>query len=523
MNAIRSSVDTSSRCAGNSFMTRNSKNQSHPEKGDLSDGFQIALAFSTMAIIGPAILVLINEIFQALFNEPKKREEQLEIACHVAFEKIKSSDNDTEPRSLEFKISTGNQIKFTEQANGVYVQHDGGELKKIFTRTGIPFKTLNDLQTFRRKDISDNRIGYENSFNNIGLNELFSKARSISVLSTTTIDANQSCVDACAINELKTIYGLTDNEIEKAFESIQDALTNQIDLSKIFTGMDLLSLATKPLFAMEVNWRWDNGSGSSFKTSRRIYNLTNAGEERIAAYYNKKYFYSGKHDKKIIVTKTDDDFKNKLTRAISDDSCRMAGFLFRVNHSHDAHPTPILFEKKDNEFHFFISDSMTFSHTQYRAIIDTLKGFPDAKTKVHISAASASGVSRQADNGSCHSDALYYLQRALRLDSMFDHVKITAASPPNVESDVFVEPADLLLTAQTSRVLSASKIDEKHRLKLGKPDKPKTFEDKTSAHNGDVEYSGMDNPDTKKNFKTKGFLSHVNQKHHSILMTDSYV
>lgn len=523
MNAIRSSVRTSSRCVGHSFATTNSNNRLNPEKGDLSDGLQIALAFSTITIIGPGILLLINEIFQTLFNEPKKREEQLEIACHVAFENIKSSNNGTEPRSLEFRISTGNGIRFTEQANGVYVQHDDGVCNQIFDKLGKPFKTLDDLQSFRRKDISDNKIDYDNLISTDELKELFKKARAISILSTTKIDGNQSCMEDRTVNDLTTIDGLTRDKIEQAYNLIQEAPKNKTTSQPVYTGMDSIRLSTEPLFTVEKNWRWDQDSESSFETSRGIYNLTNAGEAKIAAYYNKKYFQCGKKDSEIIVTKTNQDFKIKLSRAISDDSCRMAGFLFRVNPSPDAHPTPIVFEKKDGEFHFFISDSMIFSKRQYQAITDTLMDFPGAKAKLHISSASESKITRQADNGSCHSDALYYLQRALRLGSMCEHVTIRATATQDAEYDVFEEPADLLLTAQTSGVLTMNKVNNKSGLKLGKPDEPRTFEDKTAKYNGEIKYSGMKNPALKKKFKNKGFLSYVNQKHHSILMKDDYV
>lgn len=476
-----------------------------------------------MTVVGPGILLLINEIFQLLFNEPKKREEQLEMACHVACGKIMSSDNGTKPRSLGFIISTGTKIRFIEQPNGVHVQHDSAESKPVFDKSGNSFKTLDELQMFRRNDISENKIKYEKLFSQSDSKELFRTASLISVLSTTNIDANQTSLDACTKNEIKTVYGLTDDKFENAYKSIQEALVKKPNTAHVYTGLDLLSFATKPLFVMEKDWRYDEESGRSFETPRSIYNLTNAGEEKIAAYYNKKYFQSGKNERKLIVTKNDADFKNKLSGAISDESCRMAGFLFSSNPSPDAHPTPIVLEKKDGEFHFFISDSMIFIPSQYRAITETLKDYPEAKAKIRISSVSASRVSRQADNGSCHSDALYYLQRALRLGSMCEQVTITTESIPNAEYDIFTEPADLLLTAQTSRALSKNNVELISKLKLGKPDKPKTFGDKTSKYNGDVEYSEMDNSETKKKFKTRGFLSHVNQKHHSILMTENYV
>ena len=106
---------------------------------------------------------------------------------------------------------------------------------------------------------------------------------------------------------------------------------------------------------------------------------------------------------------------------------------------------------------------------------------------------------------------------------MCEHVTIRMTSTQDAEYDVFEEPADLLLTAQTSSVLKTNKVNEKSDLKLRKSGKPKTFEDKTEKYNGEVEYRGMEDPALKKKFRSKGFLSYVNQKHHSILIRDDYV
>ncbi len=253
---------------------------------------------------------------------------------------------------------------------------------------------------------------------------------------------------------------------------------------------------------------------TTFRSLNPIYNLTSAGEVRIAKYYNDKYFSNDPLGRKILVTDTDLDFKNKLEELILNESCKMVGLLFKERSLPNSHATPIIFERKNGEIHLFISDSVNYGLNVLKKIKAILLAFPEITVKIHISHSNQEEISRQADVGSCHSDALYYLQRALRLGSLCDNVKLTPASAPDAGHDVFFELPDLLLTAQTSAALKANSVEMASPLMVGKQ---KTFGDKTLSHHTKVAYEALDDSKNIQSFQERGFLASVNRKHAAIL------
>jgi|GEM_PF-4817751 len=138
---------------------------------------------------------------------------------------------------------------------------------------------------------------------------------------------------------------------------------------------------------------------------------------------------------------------------------------------------------------------------------------------MHISNSNVAGdySVRQADESSCHSEGLYYLQRALRMGSLYDNVRLDVVSKSDIEYGIFFELPDLLLTTQYSSVIAANGIDVNSPLSLRLNKNPMTFSEKTSKHNVEIEYSNQDDQTEKKSFREKGFLNHVNQKHRKIL------
>jgi uncharacterized protein (DUF433 family) len=111
--------------------------------------------------IGGVIAYAVYEIIQLFLNEPQKREEQLEMGCHVATSLI--TPNEIGEPHITFEMR-GEIVTYLQKADGVYVQHVQNSkkegpikekpLKKTDgTRDGTQFKTLEEFQEFRRAEI----------------------------------------------------------------------------------------------------------------------------------------------------------------------------------------------------------------------------------------------------------------------------------------------------------------------------------------------------------------------------------
>jgi|GEM_PF-3757493 len=122
------------------------------------------------------------------------------------------------------------------------------------------------------------------------------------------------------------------------------------------------------MFGIAKNYRYESAENAIkiWESPYSSYKLTNQGEMKIAEHYNEKYFKNDPLGRKIIAPNGHQDFEDKLIKLINTNSCEMAGLLFKCNDHPDAHPTPVIFERKGEAIHLFISDSVSHGEFAYK-------------------------------------------------------------------------------------------------------------------------------------------------------------
>lgn len=234
------------------------------------------------------------------------------------------------------------------------------------------------------------------------------------------------------------------------------------------------------------------------------------GINLIADYYNKKYFTGT--DKKIITTTSLANLKEKISTIIETGVYQSAGFMFPANDDYiNCHYSPLILEVIDGKYHLYIGDGAMYSAT----IATQLKDFcHEHQITLYINA-----YIRQADNGSCKSEALVYLKNALQQQNIKDNVRTMTADEsleyfdqhePDVmlmkdtliehHFNVFLESPDMLKTTQVSSAIIKNAIDTNTILKSVKS--PRSFQEKMAPHTRPVAYvkgglAEASHPDTK--------------------------
>lgn len=255
--------------------------------------------------------------------------------------------------------------------------------------------------------------------------------------------------------------------------------------------------------------------------------LTFQGMVILADYYNEKYF--SKSENKIVLTKSVSELKDKI-KALCQSSDKITGLTVPSNEiTLDAHPIVYIFEKKGNNLNPYVAES---GGQAVREAIN-LKAFcAENNIRLYLKV-----YSRQADNGSCHSEALVYLKNALQQTSIEDSVK--HLSPDEAiqymtqdksfaseyygvnekiiehQLNVFLESPDMLKTAQTSACLIKNGIDtsaplQSTKLKLSYQDKLEPFKREVPYTKGEVAHCS--HPQTK-SFLERDYLRFKTQRH----------
>lgn len=159
-------------------------------------------------------------------------------------------------------------------------------------------------------------------------------------------------------------------------------------------------------------------------TENKFFQFTHMGNKVIASKYNEKHLKN--RNRQIIPTESNQDFETQLINFIDNSSANMVGLTIRIQNCIDAHLTPIVVEKKNGEIHVFISDSIGKYTEALKLILSIRRKNKNLNLKIHLSETNLPNEKgkisnyRQASDGPCFSDCFYYLQRALRLDSLVD-------------------------------------------------------------------------------------------------------
>ncbi|WP_298624406.1 hypothetical protein [uncultured Legionella sp.] len=274
-----------------------------------------------------------------------------------------------------------------------------------------------------------------------------------------------------------------------------------------------------------VRYHEDEDGMTCYTNTRGSVNFQ--GMTVIADHYNQKYFSNS--ERKIVLTKSVTDAQEKIIELLRSDNV-IVGFTIPSNDSLDSHPIPIIFEKHTNGLKsLYIADSAGVS-----TFDPELKDFClEHDIKLFVNA-----YARQADNGSCRSEALAYLKNALQQDSIVESVKrmnteqaltyfnqgfepqaYTKEQIEKYQLNVFLESPDMLKTVQSRSAIKNNGIDVSEPLQSTKL--KISFQDKLDPYTREVIYVKGDfsepNHPEKKAFWERDYLRNKTRQHAELM------